>query len=106
MQITPEDFQRYLRIVLQWASAALVSYGVATPGATWVPIVMGVASSMLTLAWTVYGNRIQAKINEVAAIPNPDGPTGQKLVEHMKVTSISVANAAPANVTPSQLASP
>lgn len=101
MQITNEDFQRYLRIVMQWVSAALVSYGIATPNATWVPIAIGVASSMVTLAWTIYGNRIQAKINEVAKLEAPDG---RPLVHDMKVNSVAVANAAPANVTPSPVA--
>lgn len=95
MQISNEDFQRYLRIVLQWAAGALVSYGLIQPDATWLAPAIGMAITAGSFAWTLYGNRIQAKINEVAKIKTADG---QRLVSQMKVTSESVASAAPANV--------
>lgn len=97
MQLTTEDFQRYLRIFLQWLSGALVSYGVVSPTATWLQPAIGIAISALTFAWTLYGNRVQAKINEVAKLD---------VVEQVKVNSVSVATAAPTNVTPSAGATP
>lgn len=96
LNLSPEDFQRYLRIVIQWFSGALVSYGIARPDSTWLPILTGGLMFAGSAAWTVYGNRIQAKINEVAALKQADG---RELVEHMKVNDVAVANAAPANVT-------
>lgn len=100
MQITPEDFQRYLRIFLQWLAGALVSYGFIKPEATWVAPAIGMAITVGSFAWTLYGNRVQAKVNEVAGI-KIQTPTGEKkLVETMKVNSVEVAIAAPDNVTP------
>lgn len=96
MNISPEDFQRYLRIVLQWVAGALVSYGIVNKDATWLAPAIGFALTAGSFLWSLYGNRVQAKINEVAALKKPDG---EKLVEGMKVTSVIVANAAPANVT-------
>lgn len=92
MQITTEDFQRYLRIVLQWAAGALVSYGLITPDATWLAPAIGMAMTAGSFLWTLYGNRVQAKINEVAKLD---------VVDAVKVNSVSTAKAAPANVTPS-----
>lgn len=91
MQITTEDFQRYLRIVLQWAAGALVSYGLITPDATWLAPAIGMAMTAGSFLWTLYGNRVQAKINEVAKLD---------VVDAVKVNSVSTAKAAPANVTP------
>jgi hypothetical protein len=51
----------------------------------------------LTFAWTLYGNRIQAKINEVANLD---------VVSSVKVNSVAVAVAAPDNVTPTPKATP
>lgn len=97
MQITSEDFQRYLRIVLQWAAGALVSYGMVTPEATWLAPAVGLGVSIGSFLWTLYGNRVQAKINEVAKLD---------VVSSVKVTSVSVATAAPDNVTPTPKAAP
>lgn len=96
MQITTEDFQRYLRIVLHWLSGMLVTYASVKPDAAWLTLASGIALEVGTFMWTLYGNRIQAKVNEVANLKKPDG---EKLVQGMRVTSASVADAAPANVT-------
>lgn len=90
MQITTEDFQRYLRIFLQWLSGALVSYGFISPGATWVAPAIGAIITIATFGWTLWGNRVQAKINEVAKLD---------VVATVKVTDQATAAAAPANVT-------
>src|SRR4051794_11185699 len=91
VQITTEDFQRYLRIFLQWAAGALVSYGMVAPDATWLMPSVGLAVSVGSFLWTLYGNRVQAKINEVAKLD---------VVSSVKVNSVAVATAAPDNVTP------
>jgi hypothetical protein len=52
----------------------------------------------LTFAWTLYGNRIQAKINEVAKLD---------VVSSVKVNSVaSRGTAAPDNVTSTPKATP
>lgn len=64
--ITSEDIQRYARIGLQWLAAYLVTHGAISPTASWVQPAIGVLVGAATLGWTLYGNRIQAKINEIA----------------------------------------
>lgn len=95
MQLTTEDFQRYLRIFLQWLAGALVSYGFIKPDATWLAPTIGMAITAGSFIWTLYGNRVQAKINEVAKLD---------VVEKVTVNSVAVATAAPANVTPTRSA--
>jgi hypothetical protein len=90
MQITTEDFQRYLRIFLQWLASALVSYGFIKPEATWVTPAIGAVIAGGSFIWTMYGNRVQAKINEVAKLD---------VVASVKVTDKETAEKAPANVT-------
>lgn len=99
MSFTTEDLLRYLRIALQWAAAALVTHGVGSSG-LWEPII-GVVIGIVTFLWTMYGNRIQAKVNEVAGITITDNTTGKTvpLVASMKVNDSTVAAAAPAAVT-------
>ncbi len=103
MNISPEEFQRYLRVALQWIAGALVSYGAIKPDATWVAPAIGMAITVGSFLWTLYGNRIQAKVNEVANIKLE---SGRPLVDQMKVNSVAVAEAAPANVIPSVVAKP
>ena len=62
--ITNADIQRYVRVALQWLAAYLTTRGMIDPNASWVQPVMGALVGMATFAWTIYGNRIQAKINE------------------------------------------
>lgn len=86
MQITPEDFQRYLRIVLQWVAGAMVSYGFITPDATWVAPAIGMAITAGSFMWTLYGNRVQAKVNEIAAMgADPKSPVKGVILEQTKV---------------------
>jgi hypothetical protein len=92
-----EDFQRYARIFLHWLSGVICAYGSVKPDAAWLTLASGVALEGLTFAWTLYGNRIQAKINEVANLD---------VVSSVKVNSVAVAVAAPDNVTPTPKATP
>lgn len=99
MQITPEDFQRYLRIILQWVAGALVSYGFVNKDATWIAPAIGMAMTAGSFLWTLYGNRVQAKINEVAAMGNdPSSPVKGVLIEQNaagRALSASAFNANP-----------
>lgn len=89
MNFTSEDIQRYARTALQFIAGSLVSYGLISPDATWVTPTIGFAVTLVSFAWTLYGNRIQAKINEVSKF---------EVVDKVVVTDPAVANAAPVNV--------
>lgn len=64
--MTTEDVQRLVRIGLQWLAAYLVTSGFIMPNATWVQPVIGVGVGVVSLAWTLYGNRLIAKLNDIA----------------------------------------
>lgn len=96
MTISNEDYQRALRVLIQLVSGNLISYGIFAPDSTWLMIIAGAIMSAGSYMWTLYGNRAQAKINEVAVVKMDDG---RKLVEGMKVNDAKVADLAPANVT-------
>lgn len=100
MNFTNEDIQKYTRIVLNWLAGALVTWGAISPNATWVQPVIGVLITIANFGWTLYGGRIQAKVNEVAKLTTvaPNG-TVVPLVESMHLNDSGVAFAAPANVT-------
>lgn len=62
--LTTEDIQRYVRIGLQWLAAYLVTRGAISPAASWVEPTIGVCVGFASFAWTIYGNRIKAKLVE------------------------------------------
>ena len=64
MTITSEAVQRYARIVLYWVAGYMVNRGVLSGSGT--DAFVGVGLSVVNFAWTLYGNRIVAKLNEVA----------------------------------------
>lgn len=96
MQISPEDYQRYSRALIQTLNGALISYGFAAPDATWLPVLSGALGLVSTFLWQVYSNRPQAKVNEVATLKQDDG---RKLVQNMDVNDAKIAALAPANVS-------
>lgn len=59
------DIQRYIRFAFTLLSGALINAGFGTQ-ATWAPYA-GVAVGIGTFLWSIYGNRLMAKINELAA---------------------------------------
>lgn len=62
--MTAEDVQRYVRIGLQWLAAFLVTHGMKQE-ASWVEPLSGLVVGLITLAWTMYGNRLTAKVAEI-----------------------------------------
>ena len=93
--MTSEDVQRYVRIGLQWLAGYLVTHGAISPTSTWIEPTIGLAVGLASLAWTIYGNRIKAKMVEVekagavvittpeiaAATPNSPNIVSQDKVE-------------------------
>lgn len=100
--LTPQVLQ-YIRIASYALSSALVQHGLVEKDASWLPSATGALIFLGTLGWTIYGTRIQAKVNEVAnyKITTEDGKE-VKLVEAMKVNDAQIAQAAPVNVTPTK----
>lgn len=84
------DIQRYIRFAFTLVSGALISAGFGT-SATWTPYA-GMAVGVGTFLWSLYGNRLMAKINELAA-------TGQ--VAAIVVHDPLVADAAPSSLVTS-----
>lgn len=64
--LSTDDVMRYTRIALQWLAATLVTHGQMKGGA-YVEQGIGVAVALVSLGWTLYGNRINAQIAELAA---------------------------------------
>ena len=69
MTFTLDDVQKYARIGLQWLAAYLVTRGAIDPMATWVQPAIGLGVAVATFLWTLYGNRISAKLAQVEALP-------------------------------------
>jgi hypothetical protein len=88
MNLTSEDFQRYARIALQWLASFLVTRGMITPNASWLEPAIGVGVALSSLAWTLYSNRINAKIAEIAKSP---------IVEKVVLNKPEVAAAVPSD---------
>lgn len=65
MNINP-NIQQYVRIVLYWIFGALGSYGVAVPDSSRA-VIVSVAGSLATLAWTVYGTRLNGLLEQIKA---------------------------------------
>lgn len=57
-----ESVQRYARIALQYLAAFLITHGYVSPDATWVQPALGVGVAIATFAWTVWGNRLYARV--------------------------------------------
>ena len=87
---TSADIQRYIRFAFAIVSGALVQAGFGTQ-ATWAPYAGAVVMAG-TFLWSIYGNRLMAKINDLAA-------TGQ--VAAIVVHDPAVAKAAPSDVVTS-----
>ena len=85
--MTSEQIQQYVRIGLYWCFGALATYGVSVPdGAKGVAV--AIVGTLATLAWTAYGTRLTAKINEIAKSPD---------VQKIVVSDPATANAVPSS---------
>lgn len=69
MKITSEQVQKYTRIVFYFIIGAMVHDGVVRDGAPWIEQVAGVVLFAANFAWTLYGDRLNAKLSEIAKSP-------------------------------------
>ncbi len=95
IQLSSEDVNRYVRIGLQWTASALVTYGAIAPGATWVEPAIGGAVGLASLLWTIYGNRVNAKLAEIAKIISPDGSKFLVVTDAATAASVTAPNVVP-----------
>ena len=65
--MTNEDIQRFVRIGLHFTAGVLISHGFGEAG-SWVATSTGVATEAATLGWSIWGMRITAKLQEMAAL--------------------------------------
>lgn len=63
-----EFILRNVRIALFWAAGALTSKGVID--ASMAETLAGFVMQGVTWGWSLYGNRLIAKVNEIVKIPN------------------------------------
>lgn len=68
LTLTSEKIQAYIRIALYHLGAGLMTSGYLSSG-KW-EIISGVVLNALTFVWTLWGQRLIAKINELAKTPN------------------------------------
>lgn len=88
--LTAAGFQQYVRIALYMIFAMLAQHGYTVPDST-TTLIAGIVGVVATLAWTVYGTRLNALIAAVAASPG---------VQKVVVTP-AIADAVPSDkVTP------
>lgn len=68
LKLSPEFLARNVRVALFWAAGILVSKGYIE--SSYVETVIGLVMSTVTWAWSLWGNRLVAKVNEIAGNEN------------------------------------
>jgi hypothetical protein len=92
-----ELVQSYARRVLYWLAGALVSHGVITAGATWVEPTIGVLLTIVTFAWSLYGDRLNGLL---ARVQGKDGVIETHVtVDADKIDPAAVTAGTPSGVT-------
>jgi hypothetical protein len=66
MNLNSSEIQQYTRIALYWAFGALGSYGFSVPDSSRA-VIVSVAGSLATLAWTAYGTRLNGLLEQARA---------------------------------------
>lgn len=67
MNLTTADVQRYTRVFLHFLAGYLVSHGF-NEQASYITMGTGIAVEVVTMAWTIWGMRLQAKLNEMSQL--------------------------------------
>lgn len=68
IKLTPDFLFRQVRIVLFFIGGALVQHGWV--GASTVETIVGLGVGAVTWGWSLWGNRLVARINEVVKMDN------------------------------------
>jgi hypothetical protein len=92
-----ELVQSYARRFLYWLSGALVSYGVISGTATWIEPVIGVLVTLITFAWSLYGDRLNGLLAKVQAKDGVEKTT--VVVDPNKISPTSVNSGTPNGVS-------
>lgn len=92
MQLTSEDVLRYTRIGLQWLAAYLTTHG-STVSGSWIETSSGLIIGAVSFLWTLYGNRINAKLAEISKIPGTTIITQPKLANALPTNDNVVSSA-------------
>lgn len=65
--LTYSEVARYIRIGLFWLSGLIGGYGLFDPKAAWVGTLVSILTFLGTLAWSIWGNRLVARIKNLMA---------------------------------------
>jgi hypothetical protein len=63
---TSEQVQSYIRIAIYWAAGFAVNYGYLTADRS--TAIAGAVVTAANFGWTLWGNRLVAKLNELAKL--------------------------------------
>lgn len=66
IKLSYENITAWIRIVSYFIAGNLVNYGIGSGGASSKETIAGIILALLTGVWTLFGQRVVAKINEVA----------------------------------------
>lgn len=88
---TSEQIQSYIRIAIYWAAGFAVNYGWITSDRS--TAIAGAVITAANFGWTIWGNRLVAKLNELAKLGE---------VKAVVVSSPSVAASVTSNKVVSQ----
>lgn len=84
--LTSSQVQQYIRIAIYNVSGAIISHGYVSE--SYEQLLVGALTFLANLAWTIYGNRFMAKLNDLSQF---------KEIKHINVETSEVAAAAPSN---------
>ncbi len=92
-----ELVQSYARRILYWLSGALVSHGVVSATATWIEPTIGAIVTLITFAWSIYGDRLNGLL---ARVQGKDGVLQtQVVVDPSKITPLTVNINTPSGIS-------
>jgi hypothetical protein len=92
--MTSEDVQRIVRTGLTLLAGSLVTHGAISATATWVEPAIGVGVFVASFGWQLYGNRINAKLSEIAKMDgNPAMDKAATAAAAAVVSNVAIAAA-------------
>lgn len=83
--MTSEDFQRYVRIAFYFVTGNLVQRGYMSDGS--VELYAGIVLFAANIIWSVYGMRLQAKLQEISKYAEVT-----KVISTKQIANVDMAN--------------